>query len=109
MKPDTLKVIYHDLYLTDYPTASCETPARVVSIAHTLKKFYPVVEPAAASEDDILLVHTPSILNSVKADQESVSSSGYGGGRSADGGGTRLPGTADLRGGSSTGAPCQPR
>ena len=48
MKPDTLKVIYHDLYLTDYPTASCETPARVVSIAHTLKKFYPVVEPAAS-------------------------------------------------------------
>ena len=70
MKPDTLKVIYHDLYLTDYPTASCETPARVVSIAHTLKKFYPVVGPAAASEDDILLVHTSSILNSVKADQD---------------------------------------
>jgi acetoin utilization deacetylase AcuC-like enzyme len=70
MEPETLKVIYHDLYLTDYPTASCETPARVVSIAHVLKKFYPVVEPTAASQDDILLVHTPYILNSVKADQE---------------------------------------
>jgi acetoin utilization deacetylase AcuC-like enzyme len=37
--------------------------------AHS-SKFYPVVAPAAASEDDILLVHTPSILNSVKADQD---------------------------------------
>ena len=70
MKPATLKVIYHDIYLTDYPTASCETPARVASIAHVLKQFYPVVQPAAGSEDDILLVHTSSILNSVKADQE---------------------------------------
>jgi acetoin utilization deacetylase AcuC-like enzyme len=70
MKRNALKVIYHDLYLTDYPTASCETPARVVAIAHVLRKFYPVIQPSAASEDDILLVHTSSILNSVKADQD---------------------------------------
>lgn len=70
MKQDALKVIYHDLYLTDYPTASCETPARVVSIAHVLKQHYPVIQPSPAPEDDILLVHTPSILNSVKADRE---------------------------------------
>ncbi|MGB6066301.1 MAG: histone deacetylase family protein [Desulfomonilaceae bacterium] len=70
MKSNTLKVIYDDIYLTDYPTASVETPARVVSIVNVLKKYYPIVQPPASSEDDILLVHSPSILKSVKGDPE---------------------------------------
>jgi len=68
MAPQSLKVIYHDLYLTDYPTASCETPERVASIMQVLKEHYKVIEPAACSEDDILLVHTQSILKAVRND-----------------------------------------
>jgi len=68
MPESSLKVVYHDVYLTDYPTVSCETPERVASIMAVLGKHYPVVTPTAASEHDILLVHTRSILRSVQMD-----------------------------------------
>lgn len=68
MKIKPLQVIYHDLYLTDYPTASCETPDRVHSIMAVLKAHYPVIQPVAASEGDVLHVHTQSILRSVQQD-----------------------------------------
>jgi acetoin utilization deacetylase AcuC-like enzyme len=70
MSAASLKVIYHDLYLTDYETASCENPSRVEAIMEVLRKHYPVLEPSPAREEDILLVHTPSILESVKRDPE---------------------------------------
>jgi len=66
LKP--LQVIYHDVYLTDYPTASCETAERVASIIGTLRKHYAVINPAPASEEDILRVHTQSVLKEVKSD-----------------------------------------
>lgn len=69
MTPKPLQVIYHDDYLTDYPTASCETPARVISIMEALRKHYPVLEPSPAQDRDILLVHTQSILKSVRNDE----------------------------------------
>jgi acetoin utilization deacetylase AcuC-like enzyme len=65
-----LKVIYHDLYLTDYPTASCEVPYRVESIMKTLGRHYETVEPVPASDEDILRVHSRQILESVKRDPE---------------------------------------
>jgi acetoin utilization deacetylase AcuC-like enzyme len=68
MPEQQLKVIYHDLYLTDYPTASCETPERVQSIIDTLRKHYPVIEPTPASDGDIRLVHSQAILDEVKRD-----------------------------------------
>jgi acetoin utilization deacetylase AcuC-like enzyme len=70
MAPQKLKVIYHDLYLTDYPTASCEVPYRVESIVETLKLHYEVIEPLPAPDKDVLLVHTQHILESVKRDPE---------------------------------------
>jgi acetoin utilization deacetylase AcuC-like enzyme len=66
MPEPQLKVVYHDLYLTDYPTVSCETPERVTSIVNVLKKHYPVVTPASASEEDVLLVHSQHVLRDVK-------------------------------------------
>lgn len=66
MNVKPLQVIYHDLYLTDYPTASCEIPDRVASIMAVLKEHYPVIQPTAASDDDVMLVHTQSILTSVR-------------------------------------------
>jgi len=68
MPQNMLTVIYDDLYLTDYPTASCETPARVAAIMRTLREHYPVVRPEPASEDDLLLVHSQHILRTVKSD-----------------------------------------
>jgi len=68
MASNPLRVIFHDLYLTDYPTASVETPDRVVSIMSTLRKHYPVLEPTAATDAEILMVHIESILRSVKMD-----------------------------------------
>jgi acetoin utilization deacetylase AcuC-like enzyme len=65
-----LKVIFHDLCLTNYPTASCETPERVMSIMETLRRHYAVIEPPAASEEDILLVHSQHILRAVKKEPE---------------------------------------
>ena len=70
MSGASLKVIYHDLYLTDYPTASCENPTRVEAIMDVLSKHYPVLEPTPADDEDILLVHTQSILASVRDDPE---------------------------------------
>lgn len=70
MSTSQLKVIYHEAYLTDYPTASCETPQRVSSIMEVLREHYSIVKPSAALEPDILLVHTPSILNRVRQVRE---------------------------------------
>lgn len=65
--PDAqLKIVTHPLCLTDYPTASCETPERVASIMAVLDKHFETSEPSAATETDILLVHTESILQSVQ-------------------------------------------
>lgn len=66
MAEKQLKIIYHNIYLNKYPTASCETPQRVSSIVRVLEAHYPIIAPNPATEDDILLVHTPSILESVK-------------------------------------------
>jgi acetoin utilization deacetylase AcuC-like enzyme len=66
MDDRSLRVIYHDAYLTDYPTASCEIPGRVEAIMAVLGKHYPVMEPEPASDADILAVHTESLLRSVK-------------------------------------------
>lgn len=70
MSESQFKVIYHDLYLTDYPTASCETPERVVSIMEVLKQHYPVLKPPAATEEDVLLVHSQHILRAVKSEPD---------------------------------------
>lgn len=69
MEVKPLQVIYHDLYRTDYPTASCETPERVSAIMAVLRDHYPVIKPTACSEDDVLLVHTQGILRSVRQDE----------------------------------------
>ena len=68
MTENRLQVVYHDLCLNDYPTASCETPQRVESIMAVLKDRYPTVQARAASEEEILLVHTQSILREVQSD-----------------------------------------
>jgi acetoin utilization deacetylase AcuC-like enzyme len=68
MEVKPLRVIYHNLYLTDYPTASCETPDRVSSIMGPLRDHYEVLTPSPATDAEILMVHSASILQSVKGD-----------------------------------------
>ncbi len=70
MDAKPLRGIYHDAYLTDYPTVSCEMPQRVQSIMNVLGKHYEVVAPLPAADEDILRVHTQSILKGVKSDPE---------------------------------------
>jgi acetoin utilization deacetylase AcuC-like enzyme len=62
------KVIYHPAYEEDYPTASVETPERVRVIREELKGNFEFVAPTAATEEDILLVHTRPLLHEVKQD-----------------------------------------
>lgn len=70
MAENPLTVMYHDAYRIDYPTASCETPERIESVIAALREHYPVLEPEPASEEDILRVHTQSILDDVKRDPD---------------------------------------
>ena len=105
MAKQPLKVIFHDLYLTDYPTASCETPDRVLSVMQTLRKKYPVLEPTAASDAEILMVHTESILKSVKMDPDVYTAAAMAAGGAIMAAGTGLSGTAYFRSGPASRAP----
>jgi acetoin utilization deacetylase AcuC-like enzyme len=62
------KVVYHHLYEEDYPTASVEMPERVAKIRDELEGDFTFVTPQAATEEDILLVHTRPLLDEVKRD-----------------------------------------
>lgn len=61
-----MKIIYHEKYLTDYPTADVESPARVEVIYQALSACYPVLVPDPAPEEDLLRVHTPGLFRQVK-------------------------------------------
>jgi len=63
-----LKVVYHPMYEEDYPTASVETPERVRVIREELNGDGEFITPKAASEEDIVLVHTRPLLQKVKRD-----------------------------------------
>ncbi|MFP3867111.1 MAG: histone deacetylase family protein [Desulfobacteraceae bacterium] len=61
-----MKLIYHEKYLTDYPTASVEQPARVEAMYASLSPHYPVLTPEPAPETELLLVHNPDLIERVK-------------------------------------------
>ena len=63
-----LTVVYHPLYEEDYPTASVEMPKRVAVIRDELKGDFEFVTPLAATEGDILAVHTRPLFEEVKRD-----------------------------------------
>ncbi len=67
-KPET-NIVYHEQFLTDYPTASVEQPDRIRVIHQELSEHgYRFVTPKSASEADILLVHEPRLFESEKRD-----------------------------------------
>ncbi len=65
---DVVRLVYHQSYLIDYPTASCETPERIQSIMKVLGGMFPIVEPDPCSESDILLCHSEGLLAMEKQD-----------------------------------------
>lgn len=68
MEPRKLKVIFSEIYLMNYDTVGCECPDRVRSILKSLAPHYEILTPQPAQDEDILLVHTQSILREVKKD-----------------------------------------
>ena len=68
MTRQQLMVVYHPLYEEDYPTASVEMPKRVAVMRDELEREFAFVTPQAATEEEILMVHTRSLLDEVKRD-----------------------------------------
>jgi acetoin utilization deacetylase AcuC-like enzyme len=67
----TTKIVFHDAYLTDYPTASVEKPERVEVIHRELSSHgYSFVTARPADERDVLLVHYPNLVQSEKRDRD---------------------------------------
>ncbi len=60
-----MKVIYHDKFLTPYPTAGVENPGRISAIYDVLQPHFTFLTPKPAVPDDLLLVHTPRLLQSM--------------------------------------------
>jgi acetoin utilization deacetylase AcuC-like enzyme len=61
-----IKVVYHPLFETHYPTAQVESPERVSVIKRELEAFFPFLEAPEAKEEDLLLVHSPQLVAKVK-------------------------------------------
>jgi len=62
-----LKVVYHDRYRKVYSSDPASAPGRIESIVEELQGRFEFVEPKPASEEDILLAHGKSHVDSVKA------------------------------------------
>lgn len=66
--PLRMKVVYHPLYESHYPTASVECPERVKVIKRALESRFTFVQPSPAVEEDLLWVHAPELIARVKAE-----------------------------------------
>lgn len=61
-----LKVIFHERCKEVYSSDPASSPGRIESILEEIDGLYPIVEPAPASDKDILLVHTDTHVSYVK-------------------------------------------
>lgn len=64
----SVKVVFHPLFESHYPTSTVECPDRVKRIREEIEGLFPFTEPSPASEEEILLVHSPRLLQEVKAE-----------------------------------------
>ena len=62
-----MKVVCHDRYREVYSSDPASAPGRIESILEELHGRFEFVEPKPASEEDVLLVHNKSHIDSVKA------------------------------------------
>jgi acetoin utilization deacetylase AcuC-like enzyme len=65
-----MKIIYHEKFLTPYPTASVENPGRIKEIHEVLQPHAAFLTPEPATPEDLLLVHTPRLLKSTTTQPE---------------------------------------
>lgn len=66
----TIQVPYSDLYLTEYDTVDCENSYRVAGIHPAIADISDFLEPEPATAEDLLLCHSPALIESVKHHQE---------------------------------------
>jgi acetoin utilization deacetylase AcuC-like enzyme len=73
-KPETtpLLVVFHEKYLTPYYTSTIECPARVKTIYSKLRDSFPVVRPTPAELQDILRVHSPTMVARVQREGRDI-------------------------------------
>ncbi len=60
-----MKVVYHEKFLDDYPTASVECPDRVKHIYEVIHDHYEFVEPDPAIIEELALVHTNNLIDMI--------------------------------------------
>jgi len=65
-----VKIIYHEKYLTPYPTAGVENPDRIRSIYKSLSSSYAFLTPEPAAAADLLLVHSRRLIDEVARQPE---------------------------------------
>lgn len=63
-----MKVVYHEDYNKVYASDPAASAGRIRAVANALKGKVTFVEPEPATKEDILRVHTPEHVNSVKRD-----------------------------------------
>lgn len=64
-----MKIIFHEKYKQVYSYDPASQAGRIESILVALKG-YELVEPRAATEEELRLVHTPRLINSVRRDEQ---------------------------------------
>jgi acetoin utilization deacetylase AcuC-like enzyme len=64
-----MKIVYHPRYTEVYSSDPAASPGRMEVILRELEGEYDFVEPQAASEDDLELVHTKYHIESIKRDK----------------------------------------
>lgn len=65
-----MKIIYHDRFLAPYPTAGVENPGRISAIHRVLAGRFPFLTPEPAAPADLLLVHTPRLVQATQREPE---------------------------------------
>lgn len=66
----SIPVLYSDLYLTEYDTVDCENSYRVAGVHPAIADISEFIEPGPVSLDDLLLCHSPSLIETVQRHQE---------------------------------------
>jgi len=68
IKYETMKIVSHEKYKQVYAYDPASDAGRIENILEALKG-YELVQPEPAAEEDLLLVHTQSLIDSVKRDE----------------------------------------
>ncbi|MCX8204658.1 MAG: histone deacetylase family protein [Candidatus Nezhaarchaeota archaeon] len=61
-----MRIVFHEKFYEVYAYDPAAAPGRMEAIVEALRGLYEFVEAPPASDEDVLLIHTPSHLNYVK-------------------------------------------